>query len=126
MEVTNLRLDAIDALSSAISRQPGLITGAYHFDGGVCAIGSLGCNDDGKYTFERKCAAENYLKFDTYNGGGADVIVKNDSFVGTPQERKQHMIDWLHEQRNYKCCDWVPAPIERVNRKPVKSTVTTH
>lgn len=122
-ELKYLTVEMIDALLESIGRRPGIIAESeYYTPRGCCAMGALGYDAQGEYsTSLRRKRAENLGIRTEHILFGPERLIsfESESFVGTPQERKAHMLNYLREQRDLKCCDWVPAPKEKV---PVKST----
>ena len=89
---------AMIALIENITRQPGLITRHYwkRTLGMGCAIGSL-VPDFRKHDQVKSINVMCTLnKVGLRNGQWSNIVVKNDRFQGSPRERKEYMLRWLH------------------------------
>lgn len=114
-ELEGLTLEAIDTLIESIEPRPGLIAqGSFSNQNGCCAIGSLGYDEKDEYDMCRRYVLARRIGLFTGSWRAHVISLENEIFVGTNEARKEHMLNYLAEQRAFKCCDWVPAPKERV------------
>ncbi len=124
-EVKDLTVAAIDWLIEGIGKEDGLIRGFYDLGRRHCALGAIGFEEATTSPRCRVRSRARHLGLIDYHGfsltHAAQCVTNcNDHYVGSPEERKTHVLAWLREQRALKCSDWT-APIKEVvpDRKAV-------